>query len=102
MPDANDERPHSISPYDYSDRSIRHACIAVLAYLALRALSAVIGAVQQPTIANWFAIDLAVAVIGLGLFAFGISKKSRAAVVVRHPLHRRHTTLCLADGRVLR
>ena len=82
MAGEHDERPRPVSPYDYSDKSIQHAYIAVLAYLGLRALSALIGALRQPAIASWFVIDFLIAVIGLGLIAFGIYKKSRAAVVL--------------------
>ncbi len=79
--DENDERPRSLSVYDYSDKSIRHAWIAVLAYAGLRSLSAVIGGVQQPQMATWFVIDFAIVAVVLGLLAFGIYKKSRIAVV---------------------
>ena len=82
MADENDERPRSLSVYDYSDKSIRHAWIAVLAYAGLRALSAIVGALQQPTIAVWFAVDFALVAVILGLLAFGIHRKSRIAVVL--------------------
>ena len=82
MADENDERPRSLSVYDYSDKSVQHAGIAVLAYAALRSLSAIIGAVQQPAMAVWFVIDLFIVGVVLGLFAFGIYKKSRIAVVL--------------------
>ena len=77
-----DERPRSLSVYDYSDKSIQHAWIAVLAYAGLRALSAIIGGLQQPAMAVWFVIDFAVVGLVLGLLAFGIYKKSRIAVVL--------------------
>lgn len=80
--DENDERPRSYSVYDYSDKSIQHAWLAVLAYAGLRSLSAIIGSVQQPTMAVWFAIDFGIAAIVLGLLAFGIYKRSRIAAVV--------------------
>ena len=82
MADEKDERPRSLSVYDYSDKSISHAWIAVLAYAGLRALSAVIGGLQQPHLAAWFVIDFAVVGIVLGLLAIGIYKKSRIAVVL--------------------
>jgi hypothetical protein len=79
--DGSDDRPRSLSPYDYSAKSIRHAWIAVLAYAGLRSLSAIIGGLQQPAMAMWFVVDFAVVAIVLGLLAFGIYKKSRIAVV---------------------
>ena len=82
MADEDDERPRSLSVDDYSDKSIQHAGIAVLAYAALRSLSAIIGAVQQPAMAVWFVIDLFIVGVVLGLLAFGIYKKSRIAVVL--------------------
>ena len=82
MADENDERPRSLSVYDYSDKSIQHAWIATLAYAGLRSLSAIIGGLQQPAMAPWFVIDFAVVAIVLGLLAFGIYRKSRIAVVL--------------------
>ena len=82
MADEHDERPRSLSVYDYSDKSIQHAGIAVLAYAGLRALSAIVGTLQQPAMAVWFVIDLAVVAIVLSILAFGIFKKSRIAVVL--------------------
>ena len=81
MAEENDEPARSRSPYDYSDKSIRHAWIAVLAYGGLRSLSAIIGGLQQPAMAVWFVIDFAAVALVLGLLAFGIYKKSRIAVV---------------------
>ena len=80
--DENDDRPRSLSVYDYSDKSIPHAYIAVLAYAGLRALGAIIGALQQPAMAVWFVIDFAIIAIVLGLLAFGIYRKSRIAAVL--------------------
>ena len=82
MADEHDERPRSRSVYDYSDKSIQHAGLAVLAYAALRALSAVVGSVQQPAMAVWFGIDLVIVAMVLAVLAFGIHKKSRIAVVM--------------------
>ena len=82
MADEVDARPRSRSVYDYSDKSIRHAWIAVLAYAGLRSVSAIIGGLQQPAMAVWFVVDLAIVGIVLGLLAFGISRKSRIAVIV--------------------
>jgi hypothetical protein len=79
--DENDERPRSISPYDYSDKSIRHAWIAVLAYAGLRAFGALIGSLREPAMAVWFGIDFAVVAVLLGGLALGIHKESRVAVV---------------------
>ena len=82
MADETDERPRSLSVHDYSDKSVAHAWIAVLAYAGLRALGAIIGALQQPAIASWFVIDLAFIALVLALLAFGIYKHSRIAVVL--------------------
>ena len=82
MTDENDEQPRSRSVYDYSDKSIQHAGLAVLAYAGLRALSAIIGSVQQPSMAVWFGIDLVIVAMVLGVLAFGIHKRSRVAVVM--------------------
>ena len=81
MPDEDDEPPRSGSAAE-SNRIIRHASIAALAYGALRALSAFIGGMQQPAAALWFFIDFAVAGIALGLLALFISRRSRIAVVL--------------------
>ena len=72
----------SLSAYDYSDPSIRHAWIAVLAYAGLRALGSVAGMLTQPAGAMWFIIDFVVVALVLGVLAFGIYKKSRVAVVL--------------------
>ena len=82
MAATDDDRPRSVSVYDYSDKSIQHAWIAVLAYAGLRALSAIIGALQQPSMTVWFVIDFAVVGVVLGLLAFFIYRKSRVAVVL--------------------
>ena len=82
MADENDEQSRSLSVYDYSDKSIQHAWIAVLAYAGLRSLSAIIGGLQQPAMAVWFAVDFVVVAMLLGLLAFGIYKRSRIAVVL--------------------
>ncbi len=82
MAHENDEQPRSRSVYDYSDKSIQHASIAVLAYAGLRSLIAIIGGLQQPAMAVWFVVDLAIVGILLGLLAFGIYKKSRIAAVL--------------------
>ena len=82
MAEENDEPPRSLSVSDYSDKSVAHAWIAVLAYAGLRALGAIVGALQQPAIATWFVVDFAFIAIVLGLLAFGIYKQSRIAVVL--------------------
>ena len=82
MGDENDEQPRSRSLYDYSDKSIQHAWIAVLAYAGLRALGAIIGGLQQPAMAVWFVVDFALVGIVLALLAFGIHKRSRIAAVL--------------------
>ena len=81
MPEANDEPPRSHSAAE-SNRRIRHAAIAALAYGAVRAVSAFIGGMQQPTAALWFFIDFATAGIVLGVLALFISRRSRIAVVL--------------------
>ncbi len=80
--DETNERPRSLSVYDYSDKSIPQAAIAVLAYAGLHALRAVIGGLQQPGMAVWFAIDFAINALLLGALAFGVYRKSRIAVVL--------------------
>ena len=82
MADENDERPRSVSVSDHSDKSVRHAWIALLVYAAVRGLSALVGALQQPAMVTWFMIDFAVMGVVLGLLAFGIYKQSRVAVVL--------------------
>jgi hypothetical protein len=72
----------SLSVYDYSDPSIRHAWVAVLAYAGLRALGTIAGMVTQPGGAIWFVIDFALIALILGGLAFGIYKRSRVAVVL--------------------
>ena len=79
MSDAPERK--SLSVYDYSDKSIQHAWIAVLAYLGLRVLGAVIGLLQQPAMVVVFVIDAVFYAVVLGGLAFGIHRKSRIAVV---------------------
>ena len=79
MSDAPERK--SLSVYDYSDKSIQQAWIAVLAYVALRVFGAVIGALQQPTLVVVLVIDAAFYAVVLGALAFGIYKKSRIAVI---------------------
>ncbi len=79
MSDAPERK--SLSVYDYSDKSIQHAWIAVLVYLGLRVFGAVIGAMQQPAMAVPFVIDVVLFAGVLGALAFGIYRKSRIAVV---------------------
>ena len=78
----DDQRPRSSSLYDYSDRSVQRAWVAVLVYGGLRALGAIIGGLQQPALAIWFGNDFVIVMLVLGLLAFGISRKSRIAVVL--------------------
>ena len=82
MADENDERPSSHSRDTGLETPVRHAIIAVLGYAGLRALSAIIGGLQQPTMAMWFVIDLAIAVVVLGALGLGIYRQSRIAVVL--------------------
>jgi hypothetical protein len=65
-----------------ADNSIRAAWIALLAYLTLRLLTAIIGAVQQPALARWFASDFLFALTVLGVLAYAISRGSRVAAVL--------------------
>lgn len=82
MAEASDARRRSHSDRGNLDRPVQHALVAVVGYAALRALSAIIGGLQQPAMAMWFVIDLAIAVIVLGALGFGIYRKSRIAVVL--------------------
>ena len=79
MSDAPERK--SLSVYDYSDKSIQHAWIAVLVYLGLRVFGAAIGMLQQPGMVVPFVIDGVFYVVVLGALAFGIYRKSRVAVV---------------------
>lgn len=72
----------SLSVYDYSDKSIQHAWIAVLAYLGLRLFGTVMGVLQQPAATVPFVVDAVVNSVILGLLAFGIYRKSRVAVTL--------------------
>lgn len=78
----NDEPKPSLSVYDYSDKSIQHAWIAVLAYLGLRVFGTVMGILQQPAATVPLVIDAVFACVVLGLLAFGIYRKSRIAVAL--------------------
>jgi hypothetical protein len=80
--DEAKEQRRSLSVYDYSDKSIAHAAIAVLVYAGLHALGAIVGALQQPQVAIWFVVDFVFQFLLLGVLAFGIYKKSRVAVVL--------------------
>jgi hypothetical protein len=55
--DEAKEQRRSLSVYDYSDKSIAHAAIALLVYAGLHALGAIVGALQQPQVAIWFVAD---------------------------------------------
>ena len=77
-----DERARSVSLYDYSDPSIRHAWIALVALAALRGIGAVAGMVVQPPLIIWYAIDFLFGCLLLGALAFGVHKESRVAVVL--------------------
>jgi hypothetical protein len=72
----------SLSVYDYSDKSIQHAWIAVLAYLGLRVFGTVMGILQQPASTVSLVGDAVFDCVVLGLLAFGIYRKSRIAVVL--------------------
>ena len=79
---SDEADPKSLSVYDYSDPSVRHAWSAVLAYAGLRALSTLAGMLREPAIAAWFVVDLVLIALISGALAFGIRKKSRVAVVL--------------------
>ena len=72
----------SLSVYDYSDKSIQHAWIAVLAYLGLRLFGTVMGVLQQPAATVPFVVDALINSVILGLLAFGIYRKSRVAIAL--------------------
>ena len=80
---GDDSERKSLSVYDYSDPSIRHAWFAVLAYAALRALSTVVGMLREPTIAIWFVIDLVVVAVILGGLAFGFTRRAASPLCLR-------------------
>ncbi len=82
MADENDEPRRSHSDHGTLDTAVRHAIAALLGYAGLRALSAIIGGLQQPAMAMWFVIDLAIAVVVLGALGFGVYRRSRVAVVL--------------------
>jgi hypothetical protein len=75
-------KPPSLSVYDYSDKSIQHAWIALLAYLGLRIFGAVMGMLQQPASTLPLVIDAIFDGVVLGILAFGIYRKSRIAVTL--------------------
>ena len=75
-------KPGSLSVYDYSDKSIPHAWIAVLAYLGLRLFGTVLGMLQQTADTVTLVLDAAFHCLILGVLAFGIYRKSRVAVAL--------------------
>jgi hypothetical protein len=79
---VKDEPKPSLSVYDYSDKSIQHAWIAVLAYLGLRVFGTVMGILQQTADIVTLVVDAAFHSLILGVLAFGIYRKSRTAVML--------------------
>ena len=78
----DEPKPRSLSVYDYSDKSIQHAWIALLAYLGLRVFGTVIGVLQQPSSRVALMVDAVFDCVVLGALAFGVYRKSRVAVVL--------------------
>jgi mannitol-specific phosphotransferase system IIBC component len=78
----DDPQRKSLSVYDYSDKSIQHAWIAVLAYAGLRLFGTIMAALQQPDAMVAFILDAVFHTVILSLLAFGIYKKSRIAVAL--------------------
>ena len=78
----DDEPARSHSRGAALDTPVRHAVFAILGYAGVRALTAISGGLQQPAIAMWFVIDLAIAVVVAGALGFGIHRRSRIAVVL--------------------
>ncbi len=73
----------STSLYDYSDKSIPQAGYAAIVYAVISTLSTGLAWFRAPT-TPWVAIVIVALVIGLffGALAFGIFRKSRAAVAI--------------------
>lgn len=72
----------SLSVYDYSDKSIAHAWIAVLAYGGLHVFGATMGAFRDPATTGLVIVDAVITSVILGFLAFGIHRKSRIAVAL--------------------
>ena len=72
----------SLSVYDYSDKSIQHAWIAVLAYLGLSVFGTVMGILQHAGSTRLLLADGIFDCVALGFLAFGIYRKSRIAVTL--------------------
>ena len=78
----DEPKPPSLSVYDYSDKSIQQAWIAVLAYLGLGVFGTVMGILQDPALTRVLVVDAAFDCVVLGFLAFGIYRKSRIAVML--------------------
>ena len=81
-PENSPASQRATSLYDYSDPSIKHAAIAVVAYAALRVIGAVAGSVVQPGLSVYFALDALLIGGVLAVLAFFIRRRSRVAVVL--------------------
>ena len=79
---TDEPKLRSLSVYDYSDKSIQQAWIAVLAYLGLRVFGTVMGILQQPASTVPLVVDGVFDCVVLGALAFGIYRKSRIAVTL--------------------
>jgi|ERR1017187_3991949 hypothetical protein len=73
----------SSSLYDYSDKSIPQAGYAAIVYAVISTLTPGLAWFRAPS-TPWLAVVMVALVIGLffGALAFGIFRKSRAAVIV--------------------
>src|ERR1017187_5300657 len=73
----------SSSLYDYSDKSIPQAGYAAIVYAVISTLTTGLAWFRAPS-TPWLAVVMVALVIGLffGALAFGIFRKSRAAVIV--------------------
>jgi len=78
----DEPKPVSLSVYDYSDKSIQHAWIAVLAYLGLGVFGTVMELLRQADSTGLLLADVIFDFVVLGLLAFGIYRKSRIAVTL--------------------
>ena len=73
----------SSSLYDYSDKSIQQAGYAAIVYAIISTLSTGLAWFRAPA-TPWIAIVIVAILIGLifGTLAFGIFRKSRAAIII--------------------
>lgn len=78
----DEPRSRLLSVYDYSDKSIQQAWIALLAYLGLSLFGTVMGILRQPASTVPLTVDAVFDCVVLGVLAFGIYRKSRVAVTL--------------------